>query len=174
MVLGIIKQHGGFIELQSESGKGCVFKLYLPFLADALVKAPDDLQDSLVESGTGTILLAEDDPATLSIMQQLLERSGYKVITAVDGEDAVKKFVMFCDEIQLVISDLIMPKKSGRQAFNEIRELSSEVRFIFMSGHPSYVIEREGEFGEDVEIIMKPVLPFDLLNKIGTIIGGNQ
>ncbi len=174
MALAIIKQHGGFIELQSESGKGCVFKLYLPLLADALVKAPDDLQDSLVESGTGTILLAEDDPATLSIMQQLLERSGYKVITAVDGKDAVKKFVMFCDEIQLVISDLIMPKKSGRQAFNEIRELSSEVRFIFMSGHPSYVIEREGEFGEDVEIIMKPVLPFDLLNKIGTIIGGNQ
>jgi CheY-like chemotaxis protein len=174
MALAIIKQHGGFIELQSESGKGCVFKLYLPLLADALVKAPDDLQDSLVESGTGTILLAEDDPATLSIMQQLLERSGYKVITAVDGKDAVKKFVMFCDEIQLVISDLIMPKKSGRQAFNEIRELSSEVRFIFMSGHPSYVIEREGGFGEDVEIIMKPVLPFDLLNKIGTIIGGNQ
>ena len=74
-----------------------------------------------MECGSGTILLTEDDPDTLRIMQELLERAGYKVITAVDGEDAVKKFVMFCDEIQLVISDLIMPKKSGKQALAESR-----------------------------------------------------
>lgn len=170
MVMGIIKQHGGFIELQSEPGKGCVFKLYLPLLAIALVKASDDLQAPRMECGSGTILLAEDDPATLRIMQELLERAGYKVITAVDGEDAVKKFVMFCDEIQLVISDLIMPKKSGKQAFNEIRGFSSEMKFIFVSGHSSDLIEREGEFGDDVELIMKPVLPFELLKKISELL----
>jgi len=87
MVMGIIKQHDGFIDLQSEPGKGSVFKLYLPLLADPLVIASEVAKDARMPRGSGTILLAEDDPPTLILLEELLKRAGYNVITAVDGED---------------------------------------------------------------------------------------
>jgi len=170
MVMGIIKQHGGFVELQSEPGKGSVFKLYLPLLAGPVVIASEDVRDARMEGGSGTILLAEDDPTTLILLEELLKRAGYSVITAVDGEDAVKKFVAFDDEIQLVILDVVMPKLSGKQARDRIREISEGMKFIFVSGHSDDVIKREGGLGADVEIIMKPVMPFDLLRKIREMI----
>ena len=136
----------------------------------AEVTSAEKQQDSRIESGSGTILLAEDDPAALVLLKELLERARYKVITAADGEEAVKKFVAHQDEIVLVVSDLIMPKKSGKRAYNEIREMNSGIKFIFLSGHSKEVIDREGKLGDDVEIIMKPVIPLDLLRRIGTIL----
>lgn len=170
MVMGIIKQHGGFIELQSEPGEGSVFKLYLPLLAVAEVIEPVTPRDARMERGSGTILLAEDDPATLILLKELLERAGYKVITAVDGEDAVKNFVAYQDEIQLVISDMVMPNMNGKQVRDKIGELSDSAKFIFISGHAKDVIERVGERDAEAEIIMKPVMPFDLLGRISKIL----
>jgi len=171
MVMGIIKQHGGFIDLQSEPGSGSVFKLYLPLLAEPVVIASEDVRDARMEGGSGTILLVEDNPPTLILLEELLTRAGYSVITAVDGEDAVRKFVAFDDEIQLVISDVLMPKMSGKQARDKIRERAEGMKFLFISGHADDVIKREGGLGADAEIIMKPIMPFDLLGKIREMIG---
>jgi CheY-like chemotaxis protein len=166
MVMGIIKQHGGFIDLKSESGKGSVFQVYLPLVnAEDVVSAPA-MADVKMEKAFGAILLAEDDVDIRGAMVELLSRAGYTIITAVDGQDAVEKFAARKDEIQLVISDVIMPRKSGKDACDEIRQMSDKTKFIFVSGHAKDVIEREGDLGTDAEVIMKPIMPFELLQRI--------
>ncbi len=73
------------------------------------------------------------------------------------------------DEIQLVISDVVMPRKSGKEACDEIRLMSDTTKFIFVSGHTYSLIEREGELGADAEVIMKPIMPFELLRRISEL-----
>jgi len=170
MVMGIIKQHGGFIDLQSEPGKGSVFQLFLPLVDSEEIAAEPEEQVYQREKASGTILVAEDDADTRSALEDFLTRAGYTIITAIDGQDAVEKFAVRKEEIELVISDVVMPRKSGKAASDEIREMSGSVKFIFVSGHPSDVILREGEFGADVEIIAKPIMPFELLRKIRELI----
>ena len=170
MVMGIIKQHGGFIDLQSEPGKGSVFQLFLPLVDSEEIAAEPEEQVYQRENVSGTILVAEDDADTRSALEEFLTRAGYTVITAIDGQDAVEKFAARKDEIELVISDVVMPRKSGKAAYDEIRKMSESVKFIFVSGHSSDVILREGEFGADVEIIAKPIMPFELLRQIREII----
>ena len=170
MAMGIIKQHGGFIDLQSEPGRGSVFQLYLPLVVTGATDAEPATQNTEIGKSTGTILVAEDDADTHDAIEEFLARAGYTIITAIDGQDAVEKFAARKDDIDLVISDVVMPRKSGKMACDEIRQMSESVKFIFVSGHASNVIVREGELGADVDIISKPILPYELLRKIREII----
>ena len=166
MVLGIIRQHGGFINLQSEPGRGSVFHLYLPLVETGESAATPEEQHLQMGVGSGTILVAEDDEDTRSTITEFLTRAGYTVITAVDGQDAVEKFAARKSEIDLVISDVVMPRKSGKLACDEIRQMSESMKFILFSGHADEVIEREEGFGADIQIYIKPILPYELLRKI--------
>jgi PAS domain S-box-containing protein len=170
MVLGIIKQHGGFIDLQSEPGVGSVFQFYLPLVDTGDVAAEAAELHLQMESGSGTILVAEDDEETRSAVAEFLTRAGYTVISAIDGQDAVEKFAAHSGTINLVISDVVMPRKSGKMACDEIRQMSENVKFIFVSGHADNVIEREGILAAHTQIIIKPILPFDMLRKIKELI----
>jgi PAS domain S-box-containing protein len=166
MVMGIIKQHGGFIDLQSEPGRGSVFQLYLPLVDMGESAAETAVLHLQMEIGSGTILLAEDDEDTRNAVAEFLTRAGYTVISAIDGQDAVEKFAADSGKIDLVISDVVMPRKSGKTACDEIRQMSENVKFIFVSGHADVVMKREGELGTDVEIIAKPILPYELLKSV--------
>ena len=166
MVMDIIKAHDGFIDLQSEPGCGCVFQVYLPLVDSAEEDSDAPEQHSFEERASGTILLAEDDANTRNAVAEFLTRAGYTVIAAEDGQDAIDKFAARENEIELVISDVVMPRKSGKAVSEEIRRMSDSVQFIFVSGHANDVIWREGGFGPGVEIIEKPILPFELLQKI--------
>jgi len=169
MAMGIMKQHNGYIDMQSETGKGSVFILYLPLVDDKYDEeliAAGTQQYNLTKTAKTTILVVEDDPDTLDAITELLTRGGYKIIAAVDGQDAVEKFAEYKDEIKLVISDVVMPRKSGKVASNEIRQISGTTKFIFVSGHAKGVIAREGILIPDAELIMKPIMPFELLDKI--------
>jgi CheY-like chemotaxis protein len=170
IVMGIIKKHGGFIDLQSEPGSGSVFQLYLPLVGSGESAAETAEQHHQIESGSGTILVAEDDEETRGALTEFLTRAGYTVISAIDGQDAVEKFAAHSGKIDLVISDVVMPRKSGKTASEEIRMLSDSVKFIFVSGHADDVIKREGDFGADAAVISKPILPFDLLCKIKALL----
>jgi len=170
MVMGIIKQHGGFVDVESEPGKGTVFHLYLPLVKTEVVVSAPETEEVLMEKASGTIMIVEDDECTRAMLEDLLIRAGYTVIAAVDGQDAAEKFAARKDDIQLVISDVSMPRKSGKAACDEIRLMSDKTKFIYVSGHTYNVIEREVELGADAEVIVKPIMPFKLLRRIKELI----
>ena len=116
MAYGIIKQHNGYINVYSEFGKGTTFKIYLP-LTTAEVEERKPTEPTITISGTETILLAEDDADVRTFTKSVLEEFGYTVIEAGNGEDAVKRFIENKDKVQLLLLDVIMPKKNGKEVY---------------------------------------------------------
>lgn len=165
MVYGIIKQHNGYINAYSEVGKGTTFKIYLP-LTKAAVKALEPADPSLVKGGTETVLVVEDDEAVRKLTRDILERSGYKIVEAKDGEDAVNKFIENKDRIQLLLLDVIMPKKSGKEVYAEIRSITPDIKVLFLSGYTANLIHKKGILEEGLNFILKPVSKNDLLLKV--------
>lgn len=169
IIYGIVKQHEGHINVSSEPGRGTTFNLYFPLTNAALPEKEDSKQADMTGHGE-TILVAEDEEEVRNSGVRILESAGYKVITAVDGEDAVRKFRENMDSIRILVMDVIMPNKSGRAAYEEIKELSPDIHVLFTSGYTDDIMERQGLFNENTEIIMKPVLPAVLIRKINEVL----
>jgi PAS domain S-box-containing protein len=166
MVLGIIQQHNGFIDVQSAIGQGTTFRIYLPITDEGDTMPVSETTELLTEQSAGTILVAEDEPSVRDFMEKLLTLFGYRVILAVDGQDAVEKFSAMKDEIQLVIFDMVMPNKSGKAAWNEIRRINNSIKAIYVSGYAADVIERQGDLGPDEMLLKKPIQPKELMDNI--------
>ncbi len=166
IIYGIIKQHGGNINVYSETGKGTTFKIYLPMKTPVSQEINTETL-SAIKGGTETILLAEDDIAVRNAVREILERGGYNILEAKDGEEAVRIFSEHMGRIQLVMLDVIMPKKNGKEACNEIRDLSPHVKTVFISG---YADNRKGMLGEGFEYIQKPFIPEVLLKRVREIL----
>ena len=165
IIYGIIRQHNGFMEVDSVQGKGASFRIYLPLL---LEHADTDQSETMEEAahGSETILLVEDELLVRNSLQSVLGSCGYSVLEAADGEDAVKIFRENAGRVDLVIIDMIMPKKNGWEALQEIRMIKAEIKCIFLSGYTSDILESKGiEEGAEV-LIMKPVNPQLLLETI--------
>jgi PAS domain S-box-containing protein len=165
MVYGIIKQHNGYINVSSDPGKGTNFKIYLPLSTSAL-EEPTMTTSLVLHRGTETILLAEDDGSVRELTATVLKNFGYTVIEAVDGEEAVKKFMENKDRVNLLIFDVIMPKKNGKEAYNDIQAVSSGVKVLFLSGYTANLIHKKGILEDDANFLMKPVLVNNLLKKV--------
>ena len=173
VVYGIIKQHEGFIDVESTPGSGTVFRIYLPIQeAKTEEKKPEELPTPV--GGTETILVAEDEDWVRMLVKTVLERYGYTVIEAVDGADAVDKFRKNKDTIRLLISDVIMPKRHGRSVYDEIRKTRPDIKVIFMSGYPEDIISKKIIAEEGVAFISKPISPEKLLRKINLVLRNND
>ena len=169
MVYGIIKQHEGYINAYSEPGKGTTFKIFLPLIQ---AKAEDKQTAEVfpVRAGTETILIGEDDIYVRKFIKEMLLKNGYAILEAVDGEDAVRVFSENQNDIHLVILDVIMPKKNGKDVYNEIKKINSGMKVIFISGYSSDIIHKRGILEEKLDIISKPIMPDDLLTKVRRIL----
>jgi PAS domain S-box-containing protein len=164
IVYGIIKQHDGFITVESRPGESTTFSIYLPLTKSAITQsfeAPETFN-----GGKETILLAEDDGDIRRISREMLQLSGYTVIEAVDGEEAVRKFRENRDKIDVVLFDVVMPRKNGREALEEIRQERHDLPALFMSGYAGDVVLDKGVDRNGVEYIPKPIDPGVLLRKI--------
>lgn len=169
MVYRIVRQHDGYINVYSEPKRGTTFKIYLP-LIKAEAKEAKAAGAAPPCGGTEVILLAEDDAGVRMLMKEVLEKFGYTIIEAIDGEDAVKKFKENKDRIQLLILDVIMPKKNGKQVYDEIMELKPDAKVIFSSGYTANIIQKKGILEEGINFILKPVSPQELLRKVREVL----
>ncbi len=170
MVYGIIQRHNGHIHVDTEPGKGSSFKVFLPQIEPRRMEAEPAAPIS-TEKGTETVLIAEDEELLLKLMKQTLEKTGYRVITATDGEDAVQKYSSYKNEIDLLFFDVAMPGKDGKQAYEEIRKIDPDIKVIFISGYGEMNDPRiRSIIDEGKVIISKPVNVNEILRKIRTVL----
>jgi PAS domain S-box-containing protein len=162
---GIVKQHEGEITVESEPGKGTTFSVYLK-LIDSRPESAESGAGEAIVGGTETILVAEDDINARHIMVQILEQYGYTVLEAEDGEDVVEKFRDFGNRVHLLILDVVMPKKNGKLAYQEIKAMRPDIPALFISGHTQELIGKRGMLDPDAHFLMKPIRPHVLLAKI--------
>ncbi len=170
IVYGIIKQLGGYINVYSEIGKGTTFKIYLPMIEGEAPIQQIAERSTLMLSGTETILIAEDDITVRNLYKESLMAFGYEVIEAEDGEIAVKKFIENKDKVQLLILDVIMPVKNGKEAYEEIKKINPNIKALFTSGYTENVIHKKGILDLELDFIRKPVSPNELLRKVREIL----
>lgn len=168
MVYGILKQHNGHIDVYSEPGKGTICKVYIP---STKAQAEDLRQiDRKVRGGTETILLAEDNDQLRRLTREVLLTNGYVVIEATDGEDAVERFMEHKDTINLIILDVVMPKKNGKDAYDAMQRVRSDIKVLFTSGYTGDIVIDKGIYDGEVNFISKPFSPKDLLFKVRYIL----
>lgn len=158
-VYNSIKEHGGTISVKSEIGQGSDFTIYLPLLSDEehakhpLIAEKEPLAE--IKSGK-TILLVEDENLILKIEKKMLEKQGYKILVASNGEDAVKTYSEHFTNIDLVLMDFIMPRLNGKDAYLKMREINSKVRVVIMSGNINESIINELKLLGIEDYIKKP------------------
>ncbi|MRR33786.1 PAS domain S-box protein [bacterium] len=166
IVYGVIKQHNGYIDVYSEQGKGTTFRIYLPLYQGDHHDIEQEAAPDFPSAGTETILLAEDDASIRQLTDSLLGKFGYKVILAENGEEAVEKFRDHHERIGLIVMDMIMPRKSGTEAYQEIRELSPDVKVLFISGYNPDFLRLKGVVSSNEEVLAKPFQPLDFIRKV--------
>ncbi|GFO66445.1 hypothetical protein GMLC_00240 [Geomonas limicola] len=166
MAYGIALQHNGQIMVESELGQGTIFKVYLPITSCQEAAPPPDEPRAEAQAGCELILVAEDETAVRELVRSILMSFGYRVLLAADGAEAVEQFRAHRDEVDLVLLDLIMPKLSGKAAYDEIQRLKPGIPTLFTSGYTADVIRSKGELAPETELVMKPVHPLHLISKV--------
>lgn len=169
MVYGLVKQHKGVIRVESAPGRGTTFRIYLPLIESS---AEEKKSETLFfPSGNNeTLLVAEDDKLVMGLTREILGKHGYRIIEAADGEEAIAKFTENADRIEMVLLDVIMPKKNGKEVFEEIKKMKPGIKTLFMSGYTNDIIAGKGVIEEGINFISKPVQPGELLHKIKEVL----
>lgn len=167
MVYGTIKKHDGYIKVYSETGKGTTFRIYLPIATAESEKESINTNETVpIQRGAETILIAEDDATLRKLTTKVLENYGYTTIEAEDGEDVIRKYSENKDRISLVILDAIMPKKNGKEAYEEMKKLRPDIKAIFVSGYTADIFGTNGVLDKKISFISKPFSPIELARKI--------
>jgi signal transduction histidine kinase/CheY-like chemotaxis protein len=166
IVYGIVKQHNGFIAVESAPGAGTTFQVYLPLPGqDAAPECPPG-PALASRRGSGTVLVVEDAAEVRTLTRKVLESHGYRVVEAVDGEDALEKFLEHQDAIRLVIMDVVMPKLSGKEAFARIARVRPDTKVLFTSGYAPDDVNRKGVHHGKDNFLSKPSSPQALLKMV--------
>ncbi len=169
IVFGIVKQHHGYIEVASQPGKGTKFSVYLPLAPESTALADEAQQSARPRGGTETLLVAEDNRDVRTMLVKTLRGAGYSVMEAADGEEAVERFEQQRG-VRLLLFDVIMPNRNGKQAYDVIRERHPDVKVIFISGYTADLLDQSGVSEKEFDFLQKPVRAADLLAKVREVL----
>ncbi|OGW42112.1 MAG: hypothetical protein A2010_19215 [Nitrospirae bacterium GWD2_57_9] len=165
IVYDIVKQHRGYVTVESSPGKGASFHLYLPLIRTSIA-ATRPAAPAVTAARTGTVLVADNDADDRHLIKVALEGLGYRVIEAVDGEDAVEKFRQHNDRLHSLILDIVMPKMNGKDTYQAIRRKQPDVKVLFTSSYTEDVILEQGMVDDNMNFILKPFSSKELLDRV--------
>ncbi|WP_051148520.1 hybrid sensor histidine kinase/response regulator [Desulfospira joergensenii] len=169
-VYGIVKQNEGFINVYSKTGQGTTFKIYLPRHGEKPFQAAETSREESHEMGEAAILLVEDEKAILTMTKMMLERQGYTVLGFSDPQEAVEIGRSHDRRIDLLITDVVMPKMNGRDLARQLQHLFPDLKCLFMSGYTADVIAHHGVLDEGMEFIQKPFSKKALIEKVRDVL----
>jgi CheY-like chemotaxis protein len=171
MVYGIVKQNNGFIDVDSEPGKGTRFKLYFPRHVGEAEQGIEAAQTEAPRGRGETILVVEDDVLVLQLAEKVLEKLGYAVLTSASSAEAINTVREYQDAIHLLMTDVVLPEMSGRELSGEILKIRPNIKSMFMSGYTADIIARQGVLEKGVHFIQKPFTFDSLARKVREALG---
>ena len=171
-VYGIVKQSGGFINVASDLGKGTRIELLLPRVAQVAGKVALPITPAAASKMSGTILIVEDEKTVRDVASRVLMRAGYDVLAAGDGLEALEVGAQRLDDVNLVLTDVIMPRLNGPDLVARLRALRPGIRVLFTSGYTDDAVFPHGIVTPDVGFLEKPFTPASLLDAVRKAIGG--
>ncbi len=169
-VYGIAKQNNGFIWVYSEPGQGTTFKIYLPKVKEGM--EPEEKERIPVDEprGSETVLVVEDDDRLRNLARKILELYGYSVLEAENGEDALRVNKEHEGQIDLMLTDVVMPKMSGKKTAERLQSLRPEIKVIYMSGYTDDAIVHHGVLAPGLNFLEKPFTPEGLARKVREVL----
>ena len=173
-VYGIVKQSGGIIWVYSEPGKGTTFKIYFPRVnySSEEIGLNEFSQKDL--RGTETILIVEDEQTVLEVASRSLEKLGYKILMANNGQEALKIVQNYSERIHLILTDVVMPKISGYKLIQKVKKIRSDFKVLFMSGYPDRTITTNGFLKSGLAFIQKPFTPKGIAKKVRDVLNAQK
>jgi PAS domain S-box-containing protein len=172
MVYGIVKQSRGYIWVYSEVGKGTTFKIYLPRSEEQVDETGAGQIGVEAQQGTETLLLVEDEEAVRALVRNVLREKGYSVLEASRGEEALELSELYRGRIDLLVTDVVMPRMSGRELARRLANSRPQIKVLYISGYADNAVWGEGGLDSDGAFLQKPFSPEALARKVREVLGG--
>jgi two-component system, cell cycle sensor histidine kinase and response regulator CckA len=169
-VYGIVKQSGGSIWVYSEVGRGTTFKIYLPRVDAPVERVEADVDHVDLTKGDETVLLAEDEDVVREMATEILRASGYHVLEAKDGDEALRMAEQYDGEIHLMLTDVVMPQMGGRELADQLTPLRRDMKVLYMSGYTDDAIVHHGVLEAGTAFIAKPFSVDALSRKVREVL----